>query len=191
MSNKTVEEDQIKRTNYMKDYYESNKETILARRRVRYKNDPDYRKRLNAQRRATRKRKQQLENRYRSRGDTIRDLGKPMKIYNNDRTHYAIVKMYTVGRVADIVGVPRSQFYSWLHNKRIPEANYVKPNGWRLYTEYEMKVFKRLINSAKIRLSMKAYQFRMDKVLRDEINKQLTALTGGVPNSAFTETDKS
>jgi hypothetical protein len=184
------EEDKKKnRSQYMKSYYEENRDKILERRKLRYANEAEYRKKINTQRRNTRRRKQKLDNRYVNLGDSIRDEGEPMKIYNPERTHYAIVRMYTVGRVADLIGVPRTQFYSWLHKGRIPEANYVKANGWRLYTEYEMRVLKRIVRSAKISLSMKAYQFRMNQRLKEEIFTQLNALVGGVPASAFTETD--
>lgn len=191
----TEEENQEKtrRNEYMRDYYAENKKRILARRKLRYANDPEYKKKLTEQRRRTRQRKRILDKKDLSRkefGDTIRDKGKPMKIYNNQRTHYAIVRMFTVGRVADIVGIKRTHIYNWIHGERLPEANYVMKNGWRLFTEYEVQVVQDCVRRSRIRLKKGGYSFRMDKRLEEEVKTKLNALAGGVPAYAFTEQDK-
>jgi len=180
------------RDQYMRNYYTENRERILARRRIRYANDPEYKRKLTEQRRRTRQRKRLLEKRdvRKELGDTIRDKGKPMKIYNNQRTHYAIVRMFTVGRVADLIGIKRTHIYNWIHANRLPEANYVMKNGWRLFTEYEVHIIKDCVRRAKIRMKMRGYDFRMDKKLEEEIKTKLNALAGGVPADAFTQQDE-
>ena len=190
----TEEENQEKaqRNEYMRNYYAENRERILARRKVRYANDPEYKRKLTEQRRRTRQRKRILEKRdvRKELGDTIRDKGKPMKIYNNQRTHYAIVRMFTVGRVADIIGIKRTHIYNWIHGERLPEANYVMKNGWRLFTEYEVQVIQDCVRRARIRMKRGGYDFRMDKRLDEEVKNKLNALVGGVPAYAFTEQDE-
>lgn len=190
----TEEENKEKaeRNQYMRNYYAENRERILARRKVRYANDPEYKRKLTEQRRRTRQRKRILEKRdvRKELGDTIRDKGKPMKIYNNQRTHYAIVRMFTVGRVADIIGIKRTHIYNWIHGERLPEANYVMKNGWRLFTEYEVQVIQDCVRRARIRMKRGGYDFRMDKRLEEEVKTKLNALVGGVPAYAFTEQDE-
>lgn len=190
----TEEENQEKaeRNEYMRNYYAENRERILARRKIRYANDPEYKRKLTEQRRRTRQRKRILEKRdvRKELGDTIRDKGKPMKIYNNQRTHYAIVRMFTVGRVADIIGIKRTHIYNWIHGERLPEANYVMKNGWRLFTEYEVQVIQDCVRRARIRMKRGGYDFRMDKRLEEEVKTKLNALVGGVPAYAFTEQDE-
>lgn len=182
---KDKEADEKARALYYQNYYKDNRERILHNRSKRYKNDDIYRARVNELRRKNRKRKRLMKDMGKGTKEVIRDLGKPMKVYNPDQTMFAIVKMYTVGRMADILNIKRTQIYGWLHNGRVPEANYVMSNGWRLYTEHELAVLEELLRKEKIALGRKGYDFRMSERLEQKIKVRFEALIGGVTPSSF------
>jgi hypothetical protein len=181
----TKEEKVESRSDYYSRYYKENKQRILGIRKKRYMNDEVYRARINEQRRHNRKRKRLMKDMGKGTKDVIRDLGKPMKVFNPDKTMSAVVKMYTVGRMADILKIKRTQMYGWLHKGKIPEANYVMVNGWRLYTEHELDLLEDILRKEKISLGRKGYDLRMSDNLENKIKLHFDLLIGGVKPSSF------
>ena len=173
------------RYEYMKDYYSKNKEKILARRKERYQNDPVYRAKVNENRRKNAAKKRAVKRNSVSYEEYTIDRGKDMRIVSPCGTKSHVCKMYTLGMIADMSGIPKTQIYSWVNKKRIPMSHYTTPKGWRLYTAYEAKIISNFIKRKKQACAMRGYQFRWEKVFTEELVEAVSHLHGGIPASKF------
>ncbi len=173
------------RYDYMRDYYSKNKEKILARRKERYENDLVYRAKQNENRRKNAAKKRYLKRANLGYVAYTEDRGKEMRIVSPCGTKSHVCKMYTLGMVADMAAIPKTQIYSWVNKKRIPMSNYTTPKGWRLYTSYEAKIISNFIKRKKNSCGQKGYQFRWEAAFSEELIEAVSHLIGGVPASKF------
>jgi len=48
-------------------------------------------------------------------------------------------KFYRTQEALELVGLPRSTFFKWLKEEKIADVKYKDRNGWRLFTDEEIK----------------------------------------------------
>lgn len=173
------------RYQYFKDYYAKNKKRIAQQRSHRYKNDPIFRANTNERRRKAALRKRQIKRNKLGFEGSILDRGKEMKIISPCGTKSHVCKLYTIGMIADLSGIRKTQIYSWINKNRIPMSHYTTPKGWRLYTRYELDILVRWIKSKKISSGLEGYIFRWTKEYELDIKEKLSHLVGGVPPHKF------
>jgi len=179
------EKDKAPRHNYMKTYYEENKQTILDRKKQRYANDPEYRDRIHKNKRKYRIRKKYLDNVQKGHVGSVTTGGKEMKIVSPCGTKSHICKLFTIGQVAHHCAIPKTQLYSWVNKKRIPMSNYTTSAGWRLYTEYEMSILKKFVMKLKVNAGREYRTLRFSDIEQLEIHEKMEHLVGGVPPELY------
>ena len=52
-------------------------------------------------------------------------------------------KYYRTQEALTLMGLPRSTFFKWLKEERIKDAQYKDINGWRLFSDEEIKKVKK------------------------------------------------
>jgi len=50
---------------------------------------------------------------------------------------------YRTQEALEQIGLPRSTFFKWLKEEKVEDVKYKDRNGWRLFTEEEIKKLKR------------------------------------------------
>ena len=108
-----------------KDYYERNRKRLLKLKRERYAKDPAYRRAV----------KRRSQKRYR----LLRKLNPPEErgVVRGERGE----KYVTIGKLSKVVGRSITAIRSYHIRGVIPSPKYFTEQGWRLYSEKEVKVF--------------------------------------------------
>jgi|13_taG_2_1085334.scaffolds.fasta_scaffold16087_2 predicted DNA-binding transcriptional regulator AlpA len=179
------EQEKAPRHNYMKSYYQENKEAILARKKQRYANDPEYRERIHKNKRKYQLRKKYIERQQKGHVGSVSTGGKEMKIISPCGNKSHVCKLFTVGQVAHYCSITKTQLYSWINKKRIPMSNYTTSAGWRLYTEYEMAILGKFVTRMKVRAGREYRSLRFTKEAQQEIMNDMKHLVGGVPPELY------
>ena len=52
-------------------------------------------------------------------------------------------KYYRTQEALALVGLPRSTFFKWLKEEKVEDVKYKDRNGWRLFTDDDIKKLKR------------------------------------------------
>ena len=52
-------------------------------------------------------------------------------------------KFYRTQEALHLMGLPRSTFFKWLKEDKIKDAQYKDINGWRLFSDEEIKKIKK------------------------------------------------
>ncbi len=52
-------------------------------------------------------------------------------------------KFYRTQEALQLIGLPRSTFFKWLKEDKVEDVKYKDRNGWRLFTEDDIKKLKR------------------------------------------------
>ena len=52
-------------------------------------------------------------------------------------------KYYRTQEALELVGLPRSTYFKWLKEEKIEDVKYKDRNGWRLFTDDEIKNLKK------------------------------------------------
>ena len=175
----------VNRTDYMKEYYEQNKERILKSRKVRYDNDPTYRNKLARNRSETRKRFRELE-RLKLKKKSIEngeefvvESGKKMKVKTPNGKE-ALVHMYTLGQLCDIVGLKKASVINWINSGKLPESTYRNQNNWRLYTDDQIRAIKSVIDAEMSICNRNKRSLRMTNKLSSLFYEKFDELECGV-----------
>tara|TARA_Y100000592_G_scaffold48647_3_gene77102 strand:- start:5299 stop:5859 length:561 start_codon:yes stop_codon:yes gene_type:complete len=175
----------VNRTDYMKEYYEQNKDRILKSRKVRYDNDPSYRGKLARNRSETRRRFKELERlklkkkSIESGEEFVVESGKKMKV-KTPTGKTAVVHMYTLGQVCDIVKVKKASIINWINSGKLPESLYRNHVNWRLYTDDQVLALKNVIDAEMAICIRNKRKLRMTSKLASLINEKFNELEFGV-----------
>ena len=180
------------RTDYMKQYYEQNKDRILKSRKVRYDNDVSYRGKLARNRAETRRRFKELEKlKTKKRSiengeDFVIESGKKMKI-KTPTNKWAIVHMYTLGQISDIVKVKKTSLTNWINSGKMPPSLYRNQNNWRLYTDDQVWCLKSVIDGEMALCIRNKRTLRMTKDLSLLVHEKFDSLEFGVDPTKLIE----
>ena len=52
-------------------------------------------------------------------------------------------KFYRTREALELIGLPRSTFFKWLKEEKVEDVKYKDRNGWRLFTDDDIKKLKR------------------------------------------------
>ncbi len=52
-------------------------------------------------------------------------------------------KYYRTQEALALIGLPRSTFFKWLKEEKVEDVKYKDRNGWRLFTDDDIKKLKR------------------------------------------------
>ena len=110
------------------DWYNSGGKTKLSRKRKkRYKTDPKYRNTV--KRRAT---KYYEDN---------KGLPVDRKVFKSKGSNF-----YSIGKVATVINRNIQTIRTYHTNGIIPKTTHTDPRGWRLYTEHQINLLKRVFS---------------------------------------------
>jgi DNA-binding transcriptional MerR regulator len=117
-----------------KRWYDDNKEEFNDTRRKRYKTDPEYRERVNAQNRKLREEKKKLrekEKKAETRAIRVRSKALPWKVHTlgSDGT-----PLFSIGALAKAIGRSVLTIRLWEKRGLIPKTAFLSGKGDRLYT---------------------------------------------------------
>lgn len=116
-------------SDYNSLYYLQNKERISRRRKVRYKIDRNYRE----------KTKSKARKYYRdNRKSPNKKVGYTVKVLDG-------VKLFTIKYALSLIHKSRDFLEDWEAGGNIPKTTYVDTRGWRLYSEYQLKLLAHAI----------------------------------------------
>jgi DNA-binding transcriptional MerR regulator len=120
---------------YFQEWYEDNCDELNKRRRERYAEDPEYRKRVqrwNRDARARRRKEAEKEERKAKQAVKIQTSGawKTVEV----EVDGVKVRMFTIGALAKATGKGISTIRVWERNGVLPETPYRSKKGDRLYT---------------------------------------------------------
>lgn len=110
-------------------YYLQNKERISRRRKLRYKLDKNYREKTK------RKARQHYRDNKKSPNPKI---GYTVKVLDG-------VKLFTIKYALTLINKSRDFLEDWEAAGFIPKSVYVDTRGWRLYSEYQLKLLAHAI----------------------------------------------
>jgi len=179
------------RKGYQREYYLKNKERILSHRKKRFQNDEEYRNRVNRQRRTARLRKEQDS--YQSAPELPSneevevEYNCMMKVLSADQTKGHVCKMYTITAVAMKLKLDKKRLEHLIYQRKIPRALYRNPQGWRVYTQYQVDILVRAFKRFRKQATLNNYKFRVTKELCQYVEEKFSNLVGGVPASEYTE----
>ena len=189
----------ILRTKYMSDYYRQNKERILSQRKRRYQSDHTYRKHLNEKRRRDRLIKSQPDVYQNLEVDnTPPELTENQKlefttkmrvIHPSDPSRSCVCTMHTIKSLAFAINIDKKKLDVWLYKEKLPKARYRNSKNWRIYTEYEVEIFRLAFKKFKKKAKLNNYVFRLTKELQEYILDKFKKLEGGIPPEKYETTD--
>ena len=52
-------------------------------------------------------------------------------------------KYYRTAEALELIGLPRSTFFKWLKEEKVEDVKYKDRNGWRLFTDDDIKKLRR------------------------------------------------
>ncbi len=52
-------------------------------------------------------------------------------------------KYYRTQEALELIGLPRSTYFKWLKEEKVEDTKYKDRNGWRLFTDDDIKKLKR------------------------------------------------
>lgn len=109
-----------------KDWYEENREELLARRRATYRSNPEYRE----------KRIEDAKERYR-RTRRHREIEDRRVIQREDE------QFYSIGRLGEIIDRSIQTIREYHRNDVIPAPTHFDSRGWRLYSISQVELLRR------------------------------------------------
>ena len=121
---------------YFARWYKKNKESVLAERRRKYHEDPEYREKVMAQARESKKRRQE-KNRVEREKNKHKE--KPLWFKIPYGRQEIPVRMFTAGQLAKRLGRKTQTIRMWERGEVIPEAIYRSRARDRLYTELQVR----------------------------------------------------
>lgn len=127
---------------YNRQQYEKNKHVLTARRKRRYATDPEYRERVKANVRRSRKRAKIAAKVAADRMRTKSHLPGTDQDIELPNGTVITVKVYTVGQLAARVGVSVQTVYKWERENIMPDATYRTGGGQRRYTAAQVGVVR-------------------------------------------------
>lgn len=178
------------RSSYQREYYLKNKERIKNARCKRYKNDNEFRDRINLQRRKSRNLKnmdsyQSVAIPKQEEVDVLEDC--MMKVMSADQSKSHVCKMYSITAVAMRLRIDKKRLEHLIYQCKVPRARYRNLKGWRVYTEYELNILVRAFARFRKQATLKNYKFRFTKEMADYINLKFSKLVGGIPTDMYTD----
>ena len=174
------------RNQYMRDYYKAHKEAILAQRKRRYANDPEYRAKQNEMRRKSRKRRALFD--HKEDYSSSAPKGKPMRV--NVKGESMIVEMYTVAQFCRHVGLQRPRLSKWFQAGWLNRPSYTNSQGHLLYTQYEFEGLTKLVRSHRMSQAAKGYKFKADPALKEAVAAFYADMDKGIPNNIDEDTEE-
>lgn len=135
-----------KQKDYFRGWYALNRDYIAAKRKKRYQTDPEYRQKcLEATRKyaAERAERRRLARLARAHDPTpmVRDLtpvGRTVTIRTPEGKNVKVL-VYRVGEIQRRLQRSRASITNWLKLGILPQARYMTPTGFRLYTQHEIE----------------------------------------------------
>lgn len=115
-------------SDYAKQYYKKNKQKIAARKRARYRLDPEYREKVKEQARC-RSRKLIAQN---PRGRTTYNRGDQI--------------FYSFSHVVSAIGRHSQTVTNYIRRGIIPDSGYSLSNGRRYYTQQQLDILSRVFS---------------------------------------------
>lgn len=170
------------RNQYMRDYYKTHRESILAQRKKRYKNDPEFRSKQNEMRRKSRRRKMLLDNKEEVKSS--KPQGKAMKVVVQGRE--IITQMYTVAQFCRYNGLNRPRVAKW-YESWLQRPSYTNNLNHYIYTEYEFDGLTKIIRSHRMSQAARGYKFKADTALKEACIAFYGALEKGIPKDILEE----
>jgi len=122
---------------YFAKYYAEHREKMLEKKKARYRDDPDYRARIQENSRA---RKRALAEEKKKLGINKKKKEKPIWFRVQVGDEEVPVRMYTAGQLARRLGRKTQTVRVWEKRGIIPEAIYRSTSKDRLYTELQVKL---------------------------------------------------
>lgn len=167
------------RNQYMRDYYSTHRESILNQRRLRYKNDPEFRAKQNEMRRKSRRRK----NLFNNEEDFSTSSPKGTRMRLSYKGESIIVEMYTVTQFCRYNGLQRPRISKWYDAGWFTRPSYTNNQGYYLYTKYEFDGLSKIVRSHRSSQAAKGYKFKADASFKEAIHKFYAGYEKGLPNN--------
>lgn len=126
---------------YQRDYYQANREALLAKRRERYNNDPEYRAKILA---TTRK--------HGNGDEVVATRGRPLRQRLPKRMTIGgkPVWMYGIYFLAQKTGRSLPTINSWEHKGILPRTPYVSDGGHRMYTAEQIEAVAKVVGTRRM-----------------------------------------
>ena len=132
-------------SSYHAKYYAENKSKLLAAKKKRYEEDPEYREKIKARAREA-KRRQVEERRKEREKNKGKEIPTYFKVMLGDNE--ISVRMYTAGQLAKRLGRKTQTMRVWERKGIIPEALYRNASKDRLYTELQVRLIVKAYDRA-------------------------------------------
>lgn len=139
------------------DWYEENGETVREKRRLRYRTDPEYRKRELERGRARRARLAA------ERAEKGEDQRKP--VVHHVETGKGVRKAVTRAAAVEAIGVSVASLRAWMKCGVVPDTPYRTSNNARLWTQPMLTAIRKAVEKRGRRVS------RSDETMRAEIER--------------------
>lgn len=170
---------------YAADYYKRHREEITARKRERYRTDPEYRSKVLDTKRKEMRRRKLLEG---GKQDYVgAPKGTKMLLVVNDKSY--VTEMFTVTQLCQRSGIKRPVLHSWEKDGWMPRPSYLNSRGHMVYTEHEFFAIHKAIVKRRFMLGQKALKFRADDQFKDMIKNIYDGLHMGLPKSYFEDNE--
>lgn len=125
---------------YFARYYRDHRPSILAKRRLRYRNDPEYREKMQekardrARLKAEERRKQQVSN-TQQRADDLKNHSIDFEALGAQKLkHWPVGDFVTASVVAEALGVSRETLGNWIRGNMIPPPTISSTAGKHLFS---------------------------------------------------------
>jgi hypothetical protein len=135
------------RTPYHQSYYERNRERILALKREKYANDPEYRAKADATTKRNRKRKQALkaaQQKGRLPSETVTMV---IELPNGE---HVSTQMYTTTDAAEALGISGPTLRRWVQRGAVPKPQYRIRNDLPAFTQDQVRVIARELKAHRV-----------------------------------------
>ena len=119
-------------SDYQKEYYLRNRAELSRKRKERYRNDPEYRKKILE---ATRRRRKE------SVKVSARDIGRLFELPDGTMT-----RLFTSGRASEFSGISHAKFGRWLRTGKLPETPYSHKHI-RYFTKDQAFAIRRILSN--------------------------------------------
>ena len=132
-------------SSYHEKYYAENKSKLLAAKKKRYEEDPEYREAIKARARESKRRQTEQRRKERERN---KDREKPLRFRVQVGDTEVEVRMFTAGQLAKRLGRKTQTIRVWERKGLIPEAIYRNASKDRLYTELQVRLIVKAYDKA-------------------------------------------
>lgn len=157
---------------YNSTYYERHRQELLDKKRQRYREDPEYRRKL-VDSAVARKKRLREENPPTASKEARRGPMKP-KLHRIDLNGASVDSMMlSAGQLGKALGRTLQTIRNWEKKGILPEAMYRTERGVRLYTEFQVKKLKEAMEQARQKDGAMLVRERIASTVFPELARQV------------------